>query len=283
MISIFVMYSNDRKAHLESTISCLQDMPLYQECQKTLVVDGRTNYRPEGWGIVEVPRFGDFCWANMWDAGVGTAKFPIVLYLDSDRLWPQNLLQEVVEKTKDNNFLFTANHFLIIDDMPLELCKKFLVDFVQDKGAVADSSYVGKLRFDPRYGQCIHAYGKNVMSGGTAFTKRTYYALGGVDPWYKGHGAYADTDFHFTAQLAGCQFIDLGLPELHLSHNKLIKDKVLSDKELHLLALDNYLYYCVKWGIPMSLVESMAHEIGLDKRYIKQRKELLQNGNLQGI
>ena len=33
------------------------------------------------------------------------------------------------------------------------------------------------------------------MSGSVAFTKKTYIRLGGVDPWYRGHGAFADTDF----------------------------------------------------------------------------------------
>lgn len=275
MISIFVMYSVDRQEALDATISCLKDMSLYEECQKTLVVDGRTDYHPEDWLIVEVPRVGEFCWANMWDAGVGTARYPIVLYLDSDRLWPKNLLQEVVAKTTDGAFVFTTNHFLVLPGMSLDFCKEFLVEFVKDKSVIAGPPYLGGLRFDPRYGQCIHAPGKNVMSGGTAFTKRTYYALGGVDPWYAGHGAYADTDFHFTAQMAGCRFVDLQLPELHWPHKKLDEaNQPLGRKELHLLSLDNYLYYCNKWGLPASFAEGVAYDIGVEKpkQYVRQRK-----------
>jgi hypothetical protein len=253
-------------------------MPLYDQCQKTLVVDGKTDYLPEDWLIVEVPRLGDFCWANMWDAGVATARFPIVLYLDSDRLWPENLLQEVVQKTKDGVFLFTTNHFLILETLPLEACKQFLVRFMEDKGLLTQQPYLGGLRFDPRYGQCLHAPGKNVMSGGTAFTKYTYLQLGGVDEWYRGHGAYADTDFHFTAQMAGCRFVDLGLPELHWPHHKLNDSgKRLSQSDLHRLSLDNYIYYCHKWGLPSALVENLAHEIGLHRpdRYVAKRKKEL--------
>ena len=273
------MYSRDRKQALDMTISCLQDMPLYDQCQKTLVVDGRNNYWPDGWLIVEVPRLDGFCWASMWDAGVSVARHPVILYLDSDRLWPSNLLQEIVDKIDDGKFLFTTHHFLMSKELPIEKCKEFLRTFADDSASLTRPPYLGNVKFDPRFSNCSHRPGKNVMSGGTAFTKSTYLRLGGVDGWYCGHGAYADTDFHFTAQLGGCEFVDLRLPELHWPHPKLNdKGQPLDQMALHKLSLDNYIYYCKKWRLPMAMAESLASDIGIKRPdvYVAKRAKELQ-------
>lgn len=278
MISIFVMYSTDRQLALEATISCLEDMPLYQECQKTLVVDRHTNIHPPGWFVVEVPRLNGFSWANMWDAGVNTARYPNILYLDSDRLWPKNFLELIAQNLEDGKFVFTIHHFLMLKDLPIAECKRFLSSYEGNRSILTEPPFLGTLRFDARHLNPVHGPGKNVMSGGTAFTKSTYYALGGIDPWYRGHGAYADTDFHMAAHVAGCRFVDLQLPELHLPHQKFSDDqKPLEEMQLRRLALDNFIYYCWKWGLPSALAESLSHESGIKRpdRYVKKRMEEL--------
>ena len=272
LLSIFIMYSTDRAKALSYTISCLRDMDLYDKCQKTLVVDGKIDIVPPEWNVVQVPRFSKFRWSSMWDAGVCTARNKKVLYLDSDRLLPNNFLQMVVDSLKDNVFVFTSNHFMMEKDIDLDLCKLFLKDV--SGGKVLGEGFDGSVRYEPRFKQPVHGPGKNVMSGSTAFTKETYFRLGGVDSWYKGHGAYADTDFHFTAAMGGCKFIDLGVPELHFPHSKLNKsNESIDEMTLRRFGLDNFIYYCDKWRLPMALAESLAHECGIKRpaRYIERK------------
>lgn len=273
------MYSTDRANQLEQTISCLKDMQLYPQAQKTLVVDGKmTGPRYDDWAVLEVPRFkGEFCWGHMWDAGVASAQNEIVLYLDSDRLWPRTLLEEIVRKINHNTFLFTSQHFVLLKDIPLESCKRFLRN-AENTGIMMDDEFFGKLKYEPRWGQPLRTHGKNVMSGGTAFTRTTYFRVGPVDPWYRGHGAFADTDFHQQAAKAGCKFVDLKMPELHLQHERVENGKSLDRKEYMKLALDNFIYYVNKWKLPRALAEEMAYNVGIfqARAYVTERFQQLE-------
>jgi hypothetical protein len=268
------MYSTDREEALKYTLSSLMDMPGYLEAQKTLVVDGcMEGHRPQDWGIVEVPRFDNkFSWGNMWDAGVGSAAFDIVLYLDSDRLFPPDFLNRIVKSIEKDTFLFTSQHFMILEDMSVEKCKMFLRK-ASIEGVLMDDDYFGKLQYDPRWPEPIHGPGKNVMSGGTAFLKETYYKAGPVDPWYCGHGAYADVDYHYQAKLAGCKFLDLRVPELHYHHDKKDDGKKLDERSIRLKGLNNFIYYVWKWGLSTKYAENLAHNLSmLDSRdYISKK------------
>jgi hypothetical protein len=267
------MYSNDRKRSLSYTISCLKDMSLYDLCQKTLVVDGKIDSFTPDWDVVQVPRIdGAFSWANMWNAGVETAQYDAVLYLDADRLLPPNYLQSVIDVVRDDAFVFTSRHFMMLREIELAQCKKFLASDPFNQPDVFDS-LLGAVRYEPRATMPFHGPGKNVMSGSVAFTKRTYRLLGGVDPWYRGHGAFADTDFHFLAALSKCSFIDIKVPELHFPHKKSEQSKVLSAEELNQKSIDNFIYYCKKWGLPLLLVENMVLQCGIanPSRYVDQR------------
>lgn len=275
MLSIFIMYSPDRQVALERTILSLRRMNLYDQCQKTLIVDEKVNVVYSDWNVIEVPRIdGKFSWSNMWQSGVGSAQFDKVLYLDSDRLFPPRFLEMVVENTEDDTFVFTSNHFMMREEIPVEECNKILdleiSEFVE--------SFLRHLIYDPRYKEPVYGPGKNVMSGGTAFTRKTFYRLGGVDPYYSGHGAFADTDFHLTAKVGGCRFIDLEIPELHFPHPKLNKKgKDISEARLKRMGLDNFLYYCTKWNLPLALAEDVAHDCQIRRpaKYIEKRiKEL---------
>jgi len=273
MISIFVMYSPDRKKAFEMMLSFLERMDLYQECQKTLVVDGHSNIAPDGWQIIQVPRLeGKFSWSKMWDAGVFTARFPIVWYLDSDRLLPKNYLKDILDNIQDNAFLFTSNHYMMLKDDP-SLCFPF-IDETNRGGILLDDKFIGKIKIDPRFHHPVDGPGKNVMSGNTAFKKETFEKLGGVDPWYEGHGAFADTDFHRQAALFGCKFIDLKSIEFHYFHEKKDdKDNVMATEELGRLSLDNFIYYCIKWDLSLSLCDDFANDIGIKnpQLYVKRR------------
>jgi len=108
MISIFTIYSPDRKPQLKNTLACLKDMDLYEHCQKTLVVDGKSNVWPNDWMVIEVPRKGKYhSWKEMWDIGVSTASNDTVLYLESDRVLPTDYLLTILENIKDNKILYS--------------------------------------------------------------------------------------------------------------------------------------------------------------------------------
>lgn len=272
------MYSKDRKDALDATLSCLQDMPLYDKCQKTLIVDGRI----EGlcipdWSVVQVPRIGDkFCWGRMWDAGVGTARYPNILYLDSDRLLPNCFLEKTMDAIADDVFVFTSHHYMVLENRPLEKYKELLRRIGSDDSVLLEAEFFANLKFDIRRTCPHHGPGKNVMSGSTAFTRKTYVRLGGVDHWYCGHGAFADTDFHMRAFMGGCKFFNLELPELHYPHAKRHADSPITDQDIKLLGLNNFIHYCRKWDLTLSLAENLAVNLCVPNppKYIKERMEI---------
>src|SRR5574343_465508 len=127
MLSIFIMYSTDRTKALNYTLSCLKSMPLYDRCQKIIVADTKIDSVLSDWEYVQVPRVnGKFCWGRMWDAGVCSAKYDKIIYLDSDRLLPKSYLKEVSEKLKDDMFLYTSQHFMMLKELSIENCKEIL-------------------------------------------------------------------------------------------------------------------------------------------------------------
>jgi hypothetical protein len=275
------MYSNDRAEALKYTLSCLRDMPLYDKCQRTLVVDTKVDSIPEDWQAVQVPRVGGkFCWGRMWDAGVYAAKHDKIIYLDSDRMLPRSFIQQVDDNLQDDVFIFTSRHFMMLSDLSLPLCKN-LLEAEEVEEMLLEKEYMGKFKYEVRFEKPCHGPAKNVMSGSTAFTKRTYIKLGGVDHWYRGHGAFADTDFHMQASLDGCRFLDLQMPELHYHHNKMGDSKIeLDEVTLRRMGLDNFIYYCDKWGLPMVLAESLAVRCGVmrPQRYVDKKLKEIKEG-----
>jgi len=123
------------------------------------------------------------------------------------------------------------------------------------------------------------------MSGGTAFTRTTYFKVGPVDPWYRGHGAFADTDFHQKAFIAGCKFVDLKIPELHLHHDRIDGERSLDHMEYMRLGLNNFIYYVRKWGLPKMYAEDMAYKLGVfqAKKYVTERFAQLEDSQLQPV
>jgi hypothetical protein len=264
LLSVFIMYSNDRLEALSHTLACLRSMSGYSECQRTLVVDGRVDRVPEDWDVVQVPRLGgEFCWGAMWDAGVYSSKHEKVFYLDSDRMLPRNFIKIASETVRDNTFLFTSRHFSLVSKIPIEVCQRILE--LDDESLFSDNEFVGKFRYETRHRLPFHGSGKNVMSGSVVFTKSTYRRLGGVDHWYRGHGAFADSDFHMVASVSGCEFVDTGLTELHYPHEKFDAGVILNNKSLYRKSLDNFIYYCDKWRLPARMAENMAAKSGISR------------------
>lgn len=258
------MYSPDRKQYLEKQISYLQKMDGYTECQKILVVDGLANIRPDGFEIAEMDRgTGQFNWSRAWKTGVERSKFQNILYLDSDRIFPKHYLSEVKRALHDDPecFVYTPNLFTIQQYPGTDVIDELLSLNPED---IKKKRYKG-IVFEPRFTKPVHFPGKNAMSGSVAFSKDTYRLSGGVDPWYEGHGAFADSDFFMQTVRKNFRFFVLpNIPELHFGHTKRDgNNNIVSDKELRLEGLHNFIYYCSKWGIGFDKPLIVAKNIGV--------------------
>ena len=260
------MYSPDRKQYLEKQLFFLRKMDGYDECQKLLVCDGPCNIHPDDFErIIEVPRSNGFNWSKAWQTGVEASKFDTILYLDSDRIFPKHYLSEIKRAIHNDNgcFAYTPNLFTIekypgteaIEEL-LKLEPTELMKFANTKG----------LMFEPRFSKPTHFPGKNAMSGSVAFTKETFKKSGGVDPWYEGHGAFADSDYFMQTYKSGFTFFTLPhIPEFHFGHTKRdSNNNILSDKEIAKQGLNNFIYYCNKWNIGFEKPVVVARNIGIE-------------------
>lgn len=260
MISIFIMYSSDRRTYLEKQIEHMRNMSLYDECQKILVLDGELNIDFEELEVVSLNRGYDFVWSEAWDAGVNHCKNEKILYLDSDRLLPLDYLEKIEPLIQHDHFVYTSNLFTLclwpgkgIVDNLLQMTPEQVREELKDlkEGMIID---------DPRFKRPLPRHGKNPMSGNTAFTKTTFRQSGGIDSWYVGHGAFADSDYFMQMYKLGAEFVDVDdAVELHFGHTKKNKEgKNLTGRELGLLSLDNFIYYCKKWEISKQRVIEVA-------------------------
>lgn len=259
------MYSPDRKQYLEKQIAYLQEMDGYAACQKILVVDGLANIRPDGFEIAEMDRSGKFNWSRAWKTGVDRSKFENVLYLDSDRIFPKNYLLELDRALREDPdcFAYTPNLFTIQKYPGADVIDEILSLHPEE---IKKKRYNG-IVFEPRFSRPVHFPGKNAMSGSVAFSKNTFRLSGGVDPWYEGHGAFADSDFFMQTVRKDFRFFVLPhLPELHFGHTKRDGDNnIVDDKELRLQGLYNFVYYCNKWKLGLDKAIVVAKNIGVEK------------------
>jgi len=275
MISIFIMYSSDRKQYLEKQIEHMRNMPLYDKCQKILVLDGELNVDFEELEVVSLNRGEHFNWSQAWWAGVLAAKHDKILYLDSDRLLPLNYLETIEPLIKDNKIVYASNMFTLCLWPGKGTVDSFLQMTPDEVREELKDLKDGMILDDTKFRTPVPRHGKNPMSGNTAFTKDTFIKSGGVDDWYNGHGAFADSDFFMQMYQDGVEFIDVeDAVELHFGHTKKDEDgKNISGRELGLLSLDNFIYYCKKWRIskqrPIEVAKSWRIE-NSDKYVIRR-------------
>ncbi len=260
MFSIFVFYSHDRQEPFWHTKMCIDQMERSSDCEKLLIVDGDKSIEYDGWKTVLVPRVSNvFCWANMWNAAVKSSSFPRLIYLDSDRLLPPSFLNKVDETFSWDSFSFSSHHFQLVRPVSPNIWREALATG-NTEDLINHPGLFGLLVFEQIKNGVLLMNGKGVMSGCTAFAKDFYLYLGGVDPWYCGHGAYADTDFQMLAYREGAEFYDLKLPQLHWPHAKRDNQgKDLKSEQLRKESLTNYKYYASKWNLPKAIVQEMEY------------------------
>ncbi len=220
MLSIFILYSPDRKKQLETTVSCLEDMEGYKDCQKILCIDGDDNtLNLPDFDLVKVKRRNKyFNWSVAWNAGINASKFDKILYLDSDRILPKNYLTLLNDMVGDGVFVYSKTLVHLNDH--------YYTDFVKD---IRDRPYAYNKywRHDPRMphppNSSVLMIGRNPMSGNTAFTKHTWEITGGVDNTFEGWG-WPDTEYYIRSWKMGMKFSTIDCVELHLHHEYAIKN-----------------------------------------------------------
>ena len=273
MISIFLFYNTNRLSQLKKCISCLEELTLYNECQKILCVDGVSNYHPKNFDICEItrPKSGLYNWSKAWETGVSASKHETLLYLDGDRILPKNYLELILDSIQKDTFLYSKNLFYV-DDIETEELK-----LICEKCQTSNNS---KIELDERlpYPPNLNTLkiGKNCMSGNTAFKKSTYIKSGGVDPWYEGYGA-ADKDYYIQTYKMGFKHKKLIANELHIKHEKL-------NPNTKIMTLFNNIYCAEKWR--MQLDEQILKEIKenkIDLNVVKQYKTLAKFLNASNI
>lgn len=273
-MTLAILYSNDRRLQLQQTISCINEMSLQSKCQKLLIVDGifDKKVKVDDFQVIELQREKNFyCWGNAWDKIVENAKHDIVLYLDSDRILPQNYLKLVVENINDNLFLFPLYLYSTLKDLPLSFIKEIRDELNSDY--LNYKKYSNFISPDHRiFSNPVDAIRKkNPMSGCVAFTKKTFYDSGGLDKSYIGWG-YPDTDYFMQTYKMGCNFLPLHVSEIHLFHN--YDDggkKFLNRREVRLMGLWNGVKFCKKWDIPIhASILKLAEEMQINIELVKK-------------
>lgn len=279
MIGIFVMFSPDRLPQLAQAVECMREMSLYDRCQKTLLVDDSDVTHPSlpEWEHVKVSRpRKEFNWSRMWEVGVGHSRHEVVLYLDSDRVLPRDYLEAVLANARDGAFLFCRNLFSFRRAVGIHVVKNYRDGHTPESLKADYDRHKDLLWYDPRFGLPCDGPGKGVMSGNTAFTRETFKRSGGVDPFYRGHGAWADSDFHRQCWGMGMGMVDLGRLELHLHHDKLAAGGgELAAHDVEVLSLNNYVRYCSKWNVDLDRARDVASLLKLPDGFVERVKESL--------
>lgn len=248
MISIIMLYNPERRHCLLNTVRHIRRLDFPYEI--TLLIDGHE--RIEGFRTIHVPRRdGFYCWADAINAGVEAARSAIVLYMDCDRL-PRLDYFRRIRTTQHNQFIFCRQLWELRKPADfntltriLNNIEKHYEELIEDHRATKLTPYLS--------GE------KNPMSGCVAFTRHTYYEVGGFDPSFVGWG-YPDYDFWMKALCHGCEFIALEIPELHQHHDR---DGVPDDVFLA-MNLWNGVHYFEKWGMPVGgrKLHALAKHLG---------------------
>lgn len=279
-LSIFIMYSPDRKEQLEQMIRLNSRLEGWSDCQKIILVDGEPNCFPEGFEVFSVERpNSQFNWSSMWEAGVEKSIHEKLLYLDSDRVFGDGYLVEMENSISENSFTFTESLFSFKAPEIDEFVGSFL-GLTSEEIRTRFDEWKDRIFYDPRYALPLHGPGKGVMSGSVGFTKQGYVRSGGVDPWFEGHGAYADTDYQKQVCEAGYRMVSIETPEFHLWHPKLSDGgNELKMKEIELLSLNNFVYHAKKWRLGYEYPKAIAAYLKLPNDFVDQVLRRLEVGD----
>ena len=262
MFSIIILYSPDRLEQLNQMIYFLYKLSHIEYCEIIIIVDGINNINNyNNFTILELKRSKKYyCWADAINLGLKKAKFENILYLDSDRILPNQYLNILKNKIEDDCFIFPSFLKQFKKDVDLNTIQNLLYN--SNSNLLFDDNRI--------YSNPIDAIrSKNPMSGCVCFTKKTYYKSGGFDDTFIGWG-FPDTDFYMSTYKQNFKFIPIDCVELHLCHKyeNVIRENCRSLPRL--MGLWNGIKFCKKWEIPIheSILES-AKELKIEISSLK--------------
>jgi len=238
MLSICLIYSNERLPQATQVVEYLQMLKYYEAFDLIQVCDGDpnivfTNFRPL---IINRRNPQFFCRADLWNNGIDAATKNIVIILDCDRL-PHPLFFNMAATLKNNHILYCEKLYQLWRHEPLP---KIIKHFT---GPVPLT--IAKPDFRVTIDDGTIKPAKNPMSGCVAFWKKDYQATGGMSPDFMGWG-FNDTDYYYTAYMYGLKFDAAPLSEFHLYHSYTISHR------RHLaMNVWNAIRFYDKWRIPI--------------------------------
>lgn len=239
--SLVVLYSSDRKRQFETCLACWEGMSHYDDCEKILVVDGKTNIRPPGWIVLEVERPGEYyCWAHTLNSGVDAATTEYVFYFDSDRIVPLNYFEKALPLAHDG-FVFPNKLFTVQDFDADAVALRSLCEEPDESKLIPDHRVMDPLKVG-----C-----KNPFSGCVGFSKKTYLETGGFDPKFQGWG-YPDYDYFMNVTRRGLKLLPVDAVELHQRHEYPINRQLIFKHNFW-----NLNQYVQKWGLPNRLLDEL--------------------------
>lgn len=249
MLSVFLLYSQDRRSQAELCLEALRLSAGSDRLQTILACDGPSNYHPDGVEVLEVPRPGKYySLGAAWNAAVARCRHYRVLYLDCDRILPPDFLAVLERELTDGVFLYPESLWWL--DRPVG----------PERLARLRTGLPGpELTPDERQTDPALFPSKCPMSGCTAFTLPTYDRVGPMDPGYEGHG-YADIDYFMRARRAGQRCATLPARELHLNHGR-----PCDHRQFMLMNLWSGARYHRVWGVPVTpRLAGLLGRYGLD-------------------
>lgn len=210
MFSLVVLFSNDRKKQFDLCVDCWKDMPMFDQADRILLVDGVCDFDYPEWKIVNYSRSDDYyCWADAINLGIESCNTDILFYLDCDRIPDVDFFLNGLNVLRNNNAFIYTEHLYNLKVNGIS--KKY----IRKLQSTSDSFL---LTPDHRSLNPVDIGKKNPFSGCVGFSKDLYYNTPGFDSRYKGWGC-PDTDMFMSCVEAGCDFISIQGNELHLAHD----------------------------------------------------------------
>lgn len=257
MISICLIYSNERLPQTEQVIEYLKVLPYYKAFDLIQICDGEPSVVFDRFRPIVVPRRnpGFFCRADLWNGGIGIATKNVVLILDCDRLPHPDFFGKAAT-LEEGSVLYCSKLYQLWKHESLSTIVQYfdrpipLTFARQDFRVVVDNGTIRPA--------------KNPMSGCVAFWRSDYEKSGGLSTDFIGWG-FNDTDYYLTAYMYGLKFVAAPLTEFHLYH-----DYTISRWRLLSMNAWNAVRFYDKWRMPIHRdVQRLLEYLGTTANFVR--------------